>query len=312
MNPPETRPSPAAGPTPVLHALSVDVEDYRQILSSRFRGEPGPVTAEFERNMEAVVELLGAAGVTATFFVIGTVAEERPDLVKRWADLGHEIASHGHDHTPIWATTPARLKEELVRARRVLEDATGRPVVGYRAPIFSVRWDTLWALDVIAEAGFAYDSSIVAVRTKRYGIDGFDETPRLYALASGREIVEVPLSTGRVAGRRVPMAGGGYFRLFSYRRVREAVARAEHRGAAFVVYCHPDEFGQGRFRVVDLATGWRDRLRALIISARSNLGRRRVPETVRRLLVEFRFAPLGRLADRARAAGAKVRLEPVP
>jgi polysaccharide deacetylase family protein (PEP-CTERM system associated) len=312
MSPPDVPMPTAGGPTPIVHALSVDVEDYRQILSSRFRGEPGPVTAEFERNMEAVLALLGGAGATATFFVTGTVAERRPDLVRRWAALGHEIASHGWDHTPIWAMAPARLKEELACAKRVLEDAIGRTVAGYRAPIFSVRWDTLWALDVIRDAGFAYDSSIVPVRTKRYGIDGFDETPRLYALASGREIVEIPLSTARVAGRCIPMAGGGYFRLFSYRRIRRAVAAAERGSAAFVVYCHPDEFGPARFRAVDLATGWQDRLTALIISARSNWGRQRVPETVRQLLAEFRFAPLAPLAERVGAGRTGVRLEGVP
>ena len=305
MNPPEVPTPPAGSATPVLHALSVDVEDYRQILSSRFRGAPGPVTAEFERNMEAVLELLGGAGAKATFFVAGTVAEGRPDLVKRWAALGHEIASHGHDHTPIWAMTPARLKEELAGARRALEDAVGRPVAGYRAPIFSVRWDTLWALDVIREAGFTYDSSIVPVRMKRYGIDGFDKSPCVYILPSGGKIVEIPLTTSRVWGRRMPVAGGGYFRLLSYRRIREAVADAERRGEAFVLYCHPDEMGGRRFRAVDLASGWRDRLSALIISARSNVGRRRVPGTVRRLLAEFRFAPLGRLAERTRAGGVR-------
>jgi len=304
MNQPTDRQG-GEGAAAVTHALSIDVEDYRQILSARFRGEPGPLAPEFERNMEAVLDLLDAAGVKATFFVIGTVARERPDLVRRWADLGHEIASHGPDHTPVWAVGRERLLEHLVGAKRALQDAAGRAVAGYRAPVFSIRWDTLWALEVVRDAGFTYDSSIVPVRLRRYGVAGFDPRPRVYGFPSGAEIVEIPISTARVCGLRVPVAGGGYFRLFSYRRIRRAVAEVEREGRPFVVYAHPDEFGPERFRVADMATGCRDKVLAGMIALKSNLGRRKVPETLRRLLAEFRFSTLGRLAERVAAEGPK-------
>jgi hypothetical protein len=131
----------------------------------------------------------------------------------------------------------------------------------------------------------------------------------VYGLPSGGEIVAVPISTARVWGLRVPVAGGGYFRLFSKRRIRRAVAEAGREGRPFVVYAHPDEFGGERFRAADLAEGWRDRLAAHIIALKSNLGRRKVPNTLRRLLLEFRFTTLSHLAEGVRATGAKVPLE---
>ena len=290
------RPTPASQPpAAACHGFSVDAEDYRQILSTRYRGDPGAVTAQFERGMEAVLGLLADTKVCATLFVTGTVVERRPDLVRRWAAMGHELASHGYDHTPIWAETSERFRTELTRAKKALEDALGAPVAGYRAPIFSVRWDTLWALEAIAEAGFAYDSSIVPVRARRYGVPGFDPRPAVYALPSGRALTEIPISTTRVAGREVPMAGGGYFRLFSYRRIRGAVQEAQGRGLPFIAYVHPDEFSGEAFRAADLACGWRQKIAAAGLALKSNLGRRRVPDTVGRLLAEFRFSTLASL-----------------
>jgi polysaccharide deacetylase family protein (PEP-CTERM system associated) len=280
------------------HGLSIDVEDYRQILSARYRGEAGPVTTTFERNMETVCAMLAEARTKATFFVSGLVAAARPDLVRRWADLGHEIASHGLTHEPIWTMTPERFRQELSQAKRTLEDAAGRAVAGYRAPVFSVRRDTLWALEAIREAGFAYDSSIVPVRMRRYGVAGFGDRPQAWILRSGDRIIEVPLTTVRACGMRVPL-GGGYLRLVSHRVIRRAVASAEAGGRAIVVFAHPDEFGTEPFQAVDLATGWRDKAAAAAVALKSNLGRRRIPVTIRWMLGVFRFSILGRIAARA-------------
>ncbi len=292
------------GPAPA-HCLSVDVEDYRQILSSRYRGEPGALSAGFERDMERVLEVLALAGTKATFFVTGTVAGARPDLLRRWAALGHEIACHGHDHAPVWSMTAAEFRGELSRTRRAVEEAAGRPALGYRAPVFSIRWDTLWALDVVAECGFAYDSSIVPVRTRRYGVAGFPPEPALYGLPSGLEIVEVPLTAARFWGLGVPVAGGGYFRLFSERRILRAAADCERRGRPFVLYCHPYEFGPEPVDWTDLAGAGRERLMARLACALTNLGRTKVPRTVARLAREFRFGPLGELARKVRDHGTK-------
>jgi len=285
---------------PVEHGCSIDVEDYRQILSARYRGDPGPVTATFERNMETVTEMLAQAGTRATFFVSGMVAAARPDLVRRWSDLGHEIASHGLTHEPIWTMTPERLREELARAKQTLEDAVGRAVAGYRAPVFSVRWDTLWALEAIREAGFAYDSSIVPARMRWYGVAGFNPRPQVCALKSGGRIVEIPMTLVRAFGMRVPL-GGGYLRLVSRRRIERLVGEAEVAGHAVIVYAHPDEFGIEPFQSVDLARGWRDKAAAAAIALKSNIGRRWTPRMIGRLLTDFRFAPLAKIADRVEA-----------
>lgn len=289
---------------PSRHGVSIDVEDYRQILRARYQGEAGGVSAGFERDMDEVLGVLDQARTDATFFVSGAIAEQRPDLLRRWRDLGHEVASHGHSHLPIWTMTRSDLAGDLRRARAAIEDAIGEPARGYRAPVFSVRWDTLWALEVIRECGFTYDSSVVPVRMRRYGVGGFEPAPADYRLPSGRQIVEVPISAGRAWGRRVPLAGGGYFRLFSFHRIRRAVAEADHRGRPFVVYCHPDELGRQRFSAAGLATRWKDRLVGRIISVKSNVGRGKVRPAVERLLAEFRFGPLGRLAERVRADGS--------
>ena len=294
---------PPAGLTgPIVHGLSIDVEDYRQILLTRFRGQPGPVNESFDRDMEAVLALLEATGTCATFFVTGTVAAGRAAALRGWEALGHEVACHGWDHRPVWSMSAPEFAEDLRRSKAAIEDALGHATAGYRAPIFSIRWDNLHALETVSQLGFAYDSSIMPVRTRRYGVDGFAPEPARYQLPSGRRIVEVPLSVGRVLGRTAPISGGGHFRLFSYARIRAAVAASAQAGRPFIAYLHPDELGGRPFRVQGIAAGLADRLRCDIIAWKSNIGRAKMPALARRLLGEFRFGPLGELARQARAA----------
>jgi len=281
-----------------LNGVSVDVEDYRQILAWRYRRQCPPVAEEFVRNMEQVMDLLGRASATATFFVTGPVARDRPALLRQWLAAGHEIACHGASHMPIWTMDAAALRADLLEAKARIEDATDSPVAGYRAPAFSIRRDTTWALATLAECGFTFDSSIVPVRVRRYGITGFPRRPVRVVLAGGRRITEVPLAVGRVAGRQIPIGGGGYFRLFSFERINRAVVEAEREGVPFVMYFHPDEIG-GTFSAGGLAGGPADRLRARLLTLRSNIGRRKVRPTVTRLLAGHRFATLGRLAEGA-------------
>ena len=289
---------PPARQVPVVHGMSIDVEDHRHILSSRFRGHPGEVSAQFDRDMNEILAILDATGTKATFFVIGTIAEQRRDCLRRWADLGHEIASHGYAHKPIWAMTPTELREELQRCKKRLEDTISKPVTGYRAPIFSVRWDTVWALDTISECGFTYDSSIVPIRMRRYGVADFDPQPAPYLLPCGRRIVEIPVSIGRLLGLTMPVAGGGYFRLLPQRMIHRAVRRFGAAGNVFLIYCHPFEISRQSFRSADLAENWPDRLKAGLISLKSNLGRAKVGGLIRSILETFRFAPLNAIAEK--------------
>jgi len=287
----------------VVHGASVDVEDYRQILARRFTGDALAVDEGFYADMDRITETFDQTDTRATFFVTGTIVREIPQLVRQWHALGHEIATHGHAHEPLWALTPAELKQELLDCKHILEDTIGTAVLGFRAPVFSVRWDTLWSLETIAECGFIYDTSVVPVRLRRYGVAGFPPDPAQYTLPGGGTLVEIPLSIGRVLGRTVPVAGGGYFRLFPAGLVRKIVAGFDDANRSFIMYAHPYELGSRRFGCVDLARGWLGRLKAAILSARFNLGLRSVPPLVRQLLCEFRFAPLRAIAETVRTHG---------
>jgi polysaccharide deacetylase family protein (PEP-CTERM system associated) len=289
----------------MIHGASFDVEDYRQILRLRYRGTAGPVSDTFDRDMEALCALLDETSTRATFFVLGEVAEGRKESLRRWHGAGHEIAAHGWDHTPIWQMDRAAFRADLERTKKTIEDVLGAPVAGYRAPVFSVRWDTLWALDEIAAAGFTYDSSIVPVRMSRYGLDGVDRAAAQLKLPSQATLVEFPLPVGRVLHRVAPVGGGGYFRLFPLSWIRRALAEHDAAGVPFVMYCHPDEMARQRFRAMDLAANWPDRLKAALLSLRSNLGRKRVPGIARALLTQFKFAPLAELAKRIASDGAQ-------
>lgn len=292
-------------PTEPLHGVSLDVEDYRQILRRRWRGEAGPVTEGFLHDMNAACALLDETGTKATFFVTGTVAASRPELLRQWRDMGHEIACHGWDHTPIWQMDRAAFGADLERAAKSVEDACGSPVRGYRAAVFSIRSDTLWALDALAERGFAYDSSIVPVRTRRYGIDGFDRQPAVYRLPGGGRIAELPLPVSHVLGRTMPVGGGGHFRLLSLESILGAIRQHDGDDTAFVMYVHPDELGGRRFRATDLVDGLPGKLRAKWLEIRSNRGRAGVPGIVREVLRRFRFTTLGHLADKTISDGTE-------
>lgn len=280
------------------HGASFDVEDYRQILRRRWSGDSGPVGDDFLRDMEALCAMLDETGTKATFFVTGTVATAKPELLRQWQGMGHEIACHGWDHVPIWQMDRAGFKADLTRAKKAAEDATGQAVVGYRAPVFSIRWDTMWALDVLAECGFVYDSSIVPVRTKRYGLDGFARQPEKYVLPEGGKIVEFPLPVAKLLGRMMPVGGGGYFRLLPLGCVLKAVEQNQREGITYTLYCHPDEVGGRKFRAADLVDGVSAKLRARLLEVRSNLGRGGMARIVREVLRQFRFTRLAGLADR--------------
>jgi polysaccharide deacetylase family protein (PEP-CTERM system associated) len=234
-------------------------------------------------NTSRLLDLLAEHGVRATFFVLGWVAERHPDLVRRIAAQGHEIASHSYWHRLVYELTPDAFREDLARARGVLEDAAGVRVTGFRAPSYSVTSRSLWALDVLVDEGYAYDASIFPIHHDRYGIPDAPRHPHVIERDGGR-IVEIPASTVRAGGMNLPIAGGGYFRLLPYRWTRWGIARVnrtEHRPVVF--YLHPWEIDPDQPRI---PTGRVTRLRHYGNLAATE-GR------LRRLLREFRFAPIG-------------------
>jgi len=280
---------------PVVNAMSIDVEDYFHV--SVFDGIVP--RAEWERmesrvvaNTTRMLEIFDEFSVRSTFFVIGWVAERHPDLVRAIARRGHEIASHGFAHRLVYDQTPAAFRADVRRAKQLLEDVSGRPVIGYRAPSYSITARSLWALDVLLEEGYQYDSSIFPIRHDRYGIPLSGRQP--YAIErTGGTLVEVPGSTTQVGPLNLPVAGGGYFRILPYWWTRwgiERVNRMERRPVVF--YLHPWEIDPEQ-----------PRLRA------GSLGRfrhyRNLHQTelrLRRLLREFRFDTVENVAAKTRNA----------
>jgi polysaccharide deacetylase family protein (PEP-CTERM system associated) len=233
----------------MLNALSVDVEDWFQVgafekVIGRDSWERLP--QRVERNSERVLELFDRAGVKGTFFTLGWVAERFPALIRRIADAGHEIASHGWDHRRVFTLSPDEFRTDLRRAQAAIADAGGQLPRGYRAPSFSIDRRTPWAHQILAEEGYVYSSSVAPVRHDHYG---WPEAPRYaYRPIAGAGLIELPISLARVVGRDMP-AGGGFFRLFPWtisRRAIEALNRAD-RPAVF--YFHPWEIDPGQPRV---------------------------------------------------------------
>ena len=200
-----------------LNAMTVDVEDYFQVQAlesciSRQSWEHIPTRVE--ANVNWLLELFAANQVTATFFILGWIAERHPEIVRRIAASDHEIASHGYDHTRVNRLSPATFREDVRRSKVILEDVSGKDVIGYRAPTFSIGQDTNWAHRILEEEAYSYSSSIYPIQHDLYGMHTAPRQP--FRPASCRVLWELPLSTRRIFGRNWPCAGGGYFRLLPY------------------------------------------------------------------------------------------------
>lgn len=233
------------------NALSVDVEDWFQVgaFERTIRREDwAGLTHRVERNTDAVLALFDDAGVKATFFTLGWVAERYPALIRRIAEAGHEVASHGYDHARVFTFTAEAFRADLRRSRALLEDAGGQAVTGYRAPSFSIDRRTPWAHPVLAEEGYTYSSSVAPIRHDHYG---WPESPRFaWKPVKGSPLVELPVTTARFAGRTLAAGGGGFFRLLPYGFSRWAIRqvnRDEQRPA--IIYFHPWEIDPGQPRV---------------------------------------------------------------
>lgn len=288
-------PSPPA--EPLVNAMTVDLEDYFHV--SVFdgivpRSEWNGMESRVRCNTERLLALFDDFHVRATFFVLGWVAERQPQLVRMIADAGHEIASHGYAHRLIYDQTPAAFRDDVSRAKRVLEDAANRAVHGYRAPSYSVTPRSLWALDILIDEGYAYDASIFPIRHDRYGIP---VSPRLpYSVERpGGTIIEIPASTVRLGPLNVPVAGGGYFRILPYGWTRWGIAELNRQRVPAVFYIHPWEIDPGQPR---LQAGWLGRFRHY-----RNLDK--TEGRLRALLREFRFAPVRTLLCQSAALNAR-------
>jgi polysaccharide deacetylase family protein (PEP-CTERM system associated) len=248
----------------VLHALSIDVEEYFQVANFRGQFDParwGEVASRLDVGMSAVLRLLERHRAGCTFFFLGWVAERRPDWVRRVRDAGCEIASHGFGHAFLWDIGPAGLRRELERTEAALAAAGAERPIGFRASTFTLTRRTWWAFDVLAERGYRYDSSVHPVRHPTYGVPDFERGISRVRATSGAEIVEFPVTTLRALGRNWPVGGGGYFRLWPLAVTRAAVARREAAGVPAALYLHPWELDPGQPRVAaPLVAQWRHRV----------------------------------------------------
>lgn len=224
--------------------LSIDVEDYFHVeaFADRVSRADWPqFTRRVRRNTERILELLTQYQQTATFFVLGWVAEREPGLVRAIADAGHELACHSHVHRRVFTLAPREFRDDLRRAKAAIEDAGGRQVLGYRAPTFSIRRDSLWALEILAEEGFLYDSSIFPIRHDLYGMPDAPRFVYEHALSNQMSIIEVPPSTVRLFGVNLGVAGGGYLRHLPMSYTRWGMRQIHQEKQPVNVYFHPWE-----------------------------------------------------------------------
>lgn len=263
------------------HAFTVDVEDWYHGI---------PVTDDvkkkaerrLERGLEPILDLLRQHSSRGTFFILGPIALEHPDLVRRIATEGHEIGCHGWSHDLLYTMTRERFRDETKRNKDVLEDLTNRPVTAYRAAYFSITRDSYWALEELARLGFRYDSSIFPIKNWRYGIPDFAPRPQKIETAQG-PISELPISVRNVWGRNLPVSGGAYFRIYPYMLTRSNMRAAEKIKRPTVFYLHPWELDPEHPRV---PFAWKPRLTHYINLSRSK-------PRLEQLFRDFAFAPLG-------------------
>jgi polysaccharide deacetylase family protein (PEP-CTERM system associated) len=270
---------------PIVNAMTIDVEDYFHV--SVFDGVVprsawSSLDSRVAANTERLLAILDESGVRATFFTLGWVAERWPSLIRRIADLGHEIASHGYAHRLVYDQTRAAFRDDVRRAKGLLESTGGTAVHGFRAPSYSVTPRSLWALDVLIEEGYRYDASIFPIRHDRYGIPLSGRHAYVLKRDAG-SLVEAPASTVRFGTMNLPIAGGGYFRLLPYAWTHMGIARLNrHERKPAIFYIHPWELDPAQPR---LKAGPLSRLRHY-----ANLSK--TEARFRRLLADFRFAPL--------------------
>jgi polysaccharide deacetylase family protein (PEP-CTERM system associated) len=267
------------------NAFTVDVEDWYQSCVDY----DAPITERVVRNVDRIVAVLDDCGIKGTFFVQGKVAEAFPGMVESLVAQGHEVQSHGYSHRPLHAMNRAELWHELDRAKKSVEDAAGTRVTAFRAQDFSIHARNLWAFDVLAEVGFETDSSIFAMKSRHYGIANWHVEPHYLVLPGGARILEIPVALWSVAGLRVPVAGGGYFRLLPRRLIERGLRSIGGESRPAILYCHPYEFNAselGEYRNVSR------RLRAS-----QGIGRRTFTTRMRTMLPRFAFGRMDAVLD---------------
>ena len=268
----------------IRNYLTIDVEDYFQVSAFedvvRFGGWDA-FESRVECNTEVILEVLSQHQIKATFFIVGWIAERYPHMVTKIADSGHQIGCHSYLHKKVYDLTPDEFRDDTMRAKEILEDILGHKVAGYRAPSYSITKKSLWAFDILEELGFEYDSSIFPIYHDVYGIP---DAPRFRYKLPGQNLIEYPLSTVRLLGRNIPIAGGGYFRLFPYWFSKMGLKKINNSDKQpFIFYLHPWELDpkQPRMKNIRLFSKFRHY---------NNLNKTLV--RLKSLLTDFDFGPI--------------------
>lgn len=276
--------------SPVEHLFTVDVEEYFQVSAfddAVSRSDWAVLPSRVALNIDLLLELLDRHEAAGTFFILGWLADRHPGVVRKLADAGHEIASHGWWHRRVTAMEPEEFRSEVRSSKAVLEDVSGRPVFGFRAPNFSIIPGREWAFDILLEEGYRYDSSLFPIRRPGYGYPQAAGHPHYIGRPAG-QILEFPLATLTWQGMRMPAAGGGYFRHFPYALTRQAFEQCSIRGTTGTFYIHSWEIDhdQPRMRVP-----W-------LTKVRHYRGLSATCSRLDQLLSEFRFTSVERRAGR--------------
>ena len=282
-----------------VNALSIDVEDYFQVANLEHvidRKDWDKYECRIEKNTLKILEILDGYKVKATFFVLGWIAERYPGLVKKIHQEGHEIASHGYGHQPISDQTKMGFREDIRISRQILEDIIAERIIGYRAPMYSITQNSMWIFKVLIEEGFKYDSSVFPVRYYRYGTPNTPRFPYVITLdgqtgstdltgstnSTDSFIIEFPITTLGVLGENLPIAGGGYFRLFPYEFTKWGLKKINRKeGKPFIFYIHPWEFDVNQPRIKGVSN---------LAKFRHYINLDKTEDKLRRLLTDFNFS----------------------
>lgn len=272
--------------------LSIDWEDFGQLLGRDHTGVvTPPVPKTIDRQTDIILDMLNEAGKKATFFILGMLAQYRPDLVKKIAAEGHEIGLHGQHHINMRTLKREEAFNDLHDNKKLVTDIIGTEVYGYRAPYFSVDESNLYVLEILAELGLVYDSSIFPIKLKRYGIANFAKEDALYQLPNGKEIVELPLTVAPFNGKDIPIAGGGYMRAFPGFFLNKMFSRLDAAQQNVMLYMHPYEFDTKR---ITCASNYppgmgHSKTKAFLINLRWNLFRDSIRGKLKPLLKKYEF-----------------------
>jgi polysaccharide deacetylase family protein (PEP-CTERM system associated) len=276
------------------HALTIDLEDWHQLVARKLTGVLGPPSRSVVTSTHRLLDLLDEVKVRATFFVLGLTAEAYPELVRDVSQRGHEVGSHTHAHELVYRMEPAAFRADLGRSVKSLQDLTGQPVLGFRAPEFSVARLGHWCFEVMAEMGLRYDSSVFPLSGPRYGIPDAPRHPFDITTKSGT-IREFPLATWGAGRRRWPVAGGTYFRILPSALLRRAFREIDGEGRAAILYFHPYEFSDEFLTARGVP--WRRRLSSanLRFTIQYNFLTGSIARRLRPLLTSLTFRTLGEI-----------------